>query len=268
MKAVFHRLYSDFFLPQRSADYRAILEKAVEENYKHYTLPEYFALLKKGISESDHQRIFIHRHDIDTDPNTALLFYEAEKEYQIKASYYFRLSTLDKKIMQLFHQDGFEVGYHFEEIADYCKKHHIFSAKELNKHFTAIRELFKTQLRHVEKKAGFKISSIASHGDFVNRKLKTPNYAFITDELLNECGLEFECYNPLLTESFTTMCSDAPYPHFYRGTTPLEAIKAGHRRIHFLSHPRHWKSAPWINLKDNLNRAKEEIPFLLQRNKI
>jgi hypothetical protein len=267
MKAVFHRLYADFFLPQRSADYRAILEKAVEKKYKHYTLPEYYSLLKNGLPADDDQRIFIHRHDIDTDSNTALLFYKAEKEYQIKASYYFRLSTLNKDIMQRLHTDGFEVGYHFEEIADYCKKHRIFSAGELPQHYSAIRDLFKTQLRHVEKTAGFKIRSIASHGDFVNRKLKTPNYAFITEELLSECGLEFECYNPLLTQSFTTMCSDAPYPNFYRGTTPLEAITAGHKRIHFLSHPRHWKSAPWINLKDNLNRAKEEIPFLLQRNK-
>ncbi len=45
--------------------------------------------------------------------STAKKFFEIENKYNVKASYYFRLSTLDYKFMKEIHEYGSEASYHF-----------------------------------------------------------------------------------------------------------------------------------------------------------
>lgn len=266
MKSIYNRFYSDFLLPNRLAEMQQIVIAAKENGYKHFTLPEYFDKITEASFEKD-SKIFLHRHDIDTDVNTARLFYKLEKQEGIKASYYFRQSTIDTLLMKELHEDGFEVGYHFEEIAQFCKDNKIYSSEFVRGNIEKIQQLFLDNLKKLESRIGFKIQTVASHGDFINRMLKIPNHELITQSLLDTAGLKFECYDKRLTESYSILCSDNAYPEFYRGASPLDAIKAGKQSIHFLSHPRHWNSAPVENLKDNVQRVVEGVLVKLNASK-
>ncbi|MBL7923714.1 MAG: hypothetical protein JNL88_05910 [Bacteroidia bacterium] len=251
-----HRLYADFFLPSRMDEYRRLLECALENDYQHLSLPAYFSLLKEGKADPS-KKYFLHRHDIDTDPSTARRFFEIERSLNIRSSYYFRRSTLDIDLFREISSAGFEAGYHYEELSDYCKEKGIQKKDQLPSHYEEIRDRFRKNVHDMETSTGIKICSVAAHGDFVNRHLDVPNFAFVTDDLLQSLGIVLECYNPVLLGSFHFIGSDTSYPQFYRPYNPLRAIEEKVKVIYFLSHPRHWYChIPW-NLRDDLKRLKE-----------
>lgn len=257
---ILNRFYSDYLLPPRWNAFERIITYALEKNYLHITLPDFYI---KTI-DKDHpiaEKIFLHRHDIDTDSKTARKLFEIEKKYGIKSSYYFRRSTFDFKLMNEIKDYGSEVGYHFEELSTFCKKKAIKSKNELTPYYPEICEAFKRNLSEMEKKVGFKIKSIASHGDFINRLIGVPNHAFISRDIMNECGILFECYDPVLINSYTSIISDTTYPNFYKPVSPETAIELGSKTIHFLTHPRHWNSSLASNTNENLTRFWEGIKF-------
>ncbi len=267
IKSIYNRFYSDFLLPDRLVEMQRIIVAAKENGYKHLTLPEYFDRIT-STSKVETSNIFIHRHDIDTDVKTARLFYKLEIQEGIKTSYYFRQTTIDITLMKELHYDGFEVGYHFEEIAQFCKDKKNYSSVFVRENMNEIQDIFLRNLKQLEKDLGFKIQTVASHGDFVNRLLKIPNHELITDEILKTAGLRFECYDKRLTESYSILCSDNAYPQFYRGMSPVDAINSDKNIIHFLSHPRHWRSAPLENLNDNIQRLVEGLSVKINKTKL
>lgn len=250
------RFYADFLMPSRLPEYADLLAAARDHGYRFMTLPQYFlALTQSEINSAE--RIFLHRHDIDTDPATARKFFEAEEAAGVKASYYFRRGNLDTGLFRNVAEAGHEAGYHYEELSDFCKENNIHSTDQLRPYYTEIEKRFLQNLADMENATGHKITSIAAHGDFVNRKLQLPNHAFITPALLKRAGVQLECYHPELLKSFGYTGSDVPYPKFYRPSSPFDAVKSGVRIIYFLSHPRHWRANVLLNLKDNLQRIKE-----------
>ncbi len=254
------RLYSDFFLPSRMEEYRRLIKYALKSGYIHLTLTAYYKLLKENKIDNS-KKYFLHRHDIDTDPATARAFFETECELGVKSSYYFRLKTMDIELQRDLADHDFEVGYHYEELSDICKRKKIKQRQLVPEFYPEIRAMFKKNLTQMEKLSGRKIKSIAAHGDFVNRKIGLPNQAFITNELLSELGLELECYNEELIQSFNYIGSDTTYPAFYRPFSPFLAIDKNIQVIYFLSHPRHWRCNRVINLVDNISRLKEGIAY-------
>jgi hypothetical protein len=258
IKYIYHRIYEDYFMPSRMEEYRRLIEQSLQAGYQHCTLSEYYRLLKNNSLKGTY---FLHRHDIDTDPETAFRFFEIERRYGIRSSYYFRLSTLDVDLMHRINDGGGEVGYHYEELATYCKRKRLNHPLQVLPHYEAIRREFKANLNSVRAACRFPISSIASHGDFANRKLGIPNHAFITQTLMDESGVEFECYNPLLTESYSIACSDSMYPLAYKPVSPFDAIARGEKVIYLLTHPRHWHRAPVWNTLESIRRIKEGILF-------
>mgnify|MGYP006145381963 CR=1 FL=1 len=64
--------------------------------------------------------VLVHRHDIDTDLPTARRMFALEQKHGVRASYYFRLSTLDFGLMRDIERYGSEASYHYEEIATYA----------------------------------------------------------------------------------------------------------------------------------------------------
>ena len=92
------RIYADYFAPSRFEEYGRLIEQALEAGFKHCTVYELYSALREQTPELD-AKIFVHRHDIDTDSAAAWLFFKAEKQFGIKASYYFRLNTLDLRLM-------------------------------------------------------------------------------------------------------------------------------------------------------------------------
>jgi hypothetical protein len=257
MHPVLNRFYADFLLPSKRKVYENLLKTASAQDYQTIGISDFFS----GKHHNEQGRLLILRHDIDTDPESARIFHLTEQKLNMGASYYFRLSTLNVPLMREIHNSGSEVGYHYEELSDYCKKYRIKDPEKAIREFSNIRSFFLENLAMVEKKIGFKITSAASHGDFVNRYLKLPNHSFVTDELLKEAGLVCECYNPSLLEKYSFIASDAQYPKIYRPESPEFALKNKLPVVYLLTHPRHWFPAPLSNLKDNLKRMLAGIQY-------
>lgn len=78
------------------------------------------------------------RHDIDTDVGGARAFFEIEKALGIRASYYFRLSTIDRDLMREINSYGSEVGYHYEELATHAKRYGLNTPAVARAHMDAI----------------------------------------------------------------------------------------------------------------------------------
>jgi len=259
MKGIYNRIYSDFLLPSRLDEYDNLCKKALQKGYFFKTLTDYYHQLDQPNLD---QKVFLHRHDIDTDIKTAERFFRVEEANGIKTSYYFRLSTIDVPLMKAINAAGHEVGYHFEEIAQYCKDYNVHGWEKVTDRMPDIQKRFIDNFLNLEQQLGFKIRSVVSHGDFVNRKLGHQNYELLTPAIREQLGIEMEGYDEKLIASFNYVQSDATFPKFYRKPEhPLQAIEKGYSVIHLLTHPRHWHRAPWENLKDNCMRLVEGFRY-------
>jgi len=252
-----NRIYSDFIMPPRLDEYERVIKQLVEHGYIHTTFREYKQLLDNNKLEN--KRYFVNRHDIDTDIATAKEFFKIEKKYGVKATYYFRLSTLDIAFMQEIENYGSEASYHFEEIAQYCKDQHIKTKEEAIQSLGEIKELFSKNFKNIEKQLGFKMQTVCSHGDFVNRKLKIINNEITKDENLRKrVGILCEAYDKDIMQSFDIYVSDKSYPVFYSPKSIFEYIGKVDK-IYMLTHPRQWKSNFIVNSVDNAKRVVEGL---------
>ena len=251
-----NRIYSDYFMPSRLKEYEKLLEILNENGYKSISIREYKNLLDTNKLNG---KYFVNRHDIDTDVATAKEFFGIEKKYNAKASYYFRLSTLDFKFMKEIEKYGSEASYHFEEIAIYAKQKHIKSKQKIIDSIDEIKELFKENFLMIEKKLGYKLCTVCSHGDFVNRALNIVNNEITKDKnLRKELGILCETYDKDIIDSFDIYVSDRPYPIYYTPKSVFEYI--GKKDIIcMLSYPRQWKTNWLVNTLDNIKRIYEGI---------
>ncbi len=260
LRSVFHRVYSDYFMPSRLGEYENIIKELVSNGYEVISFREYCQRyennhLRKG------DKIFISRHDIDTDIKTAKEFFDIEKKYNVQASYYFRLATLDTEFMKAIESYGSEASYHFEEIAQYCKDNRISEEQEVFKNMEAIRLIFERNFLRIERKIGIKIKTVCAHGDFVNRALGIVNNEITKDiKLRQRLGISFEAYDKEIIENFDAYISDTMYPTFYKPESIFNVI-GKHNVICMLTHPRHWRTNFWVNTLDNLRRLYEGVKW-------
>lgn len=260
MNSVCWRIYGDYLMKNRFGLYRNILEAAIAKGYEHLSMIQFYHLIKEGKLTAD-KKIFIHRHDIDTDKAAAIVFFEIEKSLHIKGSYYFRLSTLDIPLMRKINGYGSEASYHYEELATYCKQKRIKEESRVLQSMSIIKENFKTNFSIIEKQLGYKMQTVASHGDFVNRKLKIANHFLMQEDLRNELGILAESYDHVFTENFSLKISDKEAPVYFTPMHPLHAIEQNHPVICLLTHPRQWRTNFIVNTADNFFRLKEEICY-------
>ncbi|HWY33397.1 MAG TPA: hypothetical protein VNX68_02045, partial [Nitrosopumilaceae archaeon] len=71
---------------------------AIGNGYAHQSIRELFRSISKG--QCPPEKLIVHRHDIDTDVDTARKMFEIEKNLNIHSSFYFRLKTLDFRLMR------------------------------------------------------------------------------------------------------------------------------------------------------------------------
>ncbi|MFM9007124.1 MAG: hypothetical protein ACKORE_00920, partial [Bacteroidota bacterium] len=195
LKTISNRLYSDYLLPDRLKILGKLVKSALEVGYDHRTISKHFHQLGTNPKASV-DRVFMHRTDVDTDAWTARKMFEVFKSFGITSTFYFRRCTVDVSLMRELNDAGFEVGYHYEEIADFCKDQRRIDPILVTKAIPELRVRFLRNLKSMETAAGFKFSSVASHGDFVNRKLGIPNHTLLDADLIAEAGLLVEAYNP------------------------------------------------------------------------
>ncbi|MBB6453299.1 hypothetical protein HNQ94_001747 [Salirhabdus euzebyi] len=261
MKELLYRMHSDFFLPNRLGEYKKILQFAIDNGYEMHSISSFWKEINTGLNPK--KRYFINRHDIDSDIKRARKIVEIEREIGIISSFYFRLSTLDFELMKEIEKSGGEASYHFEEIATYAKEKNIQSRDLLyeEEHMDRIRQDFKTHLHYLREVTGLPMRTVASHGDFANRKLNIINHELLSEDVRKELGIDLEVYDDTFMQYVTSRHADRFYPEFYYPSSPMEAIKNGEKVIYFLSHPRQWGAAPLENAKQVWIRLYEGWKF-------
>lgn len=259
MKALFNRLYSDYLMPSRLARHEQLVELAAQAGYAQPSVRDFYRSLRNGGVTG--QKVLLHRHDIDTDLRTARKLFELEKRQGIRSTFYFRLSTLDLKLMHEIEEYGSEASYHYEELATFAKKHHIKDAAQVRLRLPEIRAEFMANFRLVERRFGKKLATLASHGDFANRRLKLSNTEILADRTLRErCGIECEAYDRDLLDCFDIYIADREPPVYYHPSSPFDAI-GRYNKICLLTHPRQFETSWRDNTRDNLLRVYEGLAW-------
>jgi len=257
MKKLFDRIYSDYAMPSQLAGYESVLHEAMEAGYAQLSVRDFYLGLQQ--STPAHGFAMVHRHDIDTDLRTARKLFEIEKRHQVRSSYYFRLSTLDYRLMHEIEEYGSEASYHYEELATFAKRNRIKQPHEVLRRLPEIKEEFTQNFLSIEQKMGRKMMTVASHGDFANRRLKLQNTVILSDSAVRECcGIACEAYDPTLMKNTDIYISDRPHPQYFHPTAPRDALRR-HSRIYLLTHPRQFETNWTENTKENLGRLYQSL---------
>lgn len=259
MNTVLNRLYSDYIMPSRLRRYEEFLNLANNAGYAQTSVRLFVKSMRDGVCPDE--KIILHRHDVDSDVRTAKKLFAIEKKYNIKASYYFRLSTLDFDLMHEIEDFGSEASYHYEELATFAKKNNIKDSTEIRKRLPEIRDEFLANFNLIQERFGKKLTTVASHGDFANRRLKLSNTEILSDQTLRErCGIECETYDHALLGNFDIYIADRPFPQYYYPTSPFDAL-GRYNKICLLTHPSQWETN-WIeSTKCNFLRLYEGLKW-------
>jgi hypothetical protein len=257
MKNVFNRIYSDYLMPSRLGQYDALLHATNEAGYRQLSVRDFLSATPAPAPPPT----LVHRHDIDSDVRTAAKMFALEAKHGVRASYYFRLSTLDYGLMHEIEAYGSEASYHFEEVSDFAKRHHIKDARVLRSRFPLIRAQFRRNLLTIETKLARKLTTVASHGDFANRRLKVINHEILDDASFRaRCGIAYETYDEALLRRFDLYISDRPHPVYFHPMAPADAL-GRYRAICLLTHPVQWETNWRENTKCNLRRLVETLAW-------
>lgn len=259
MISLLNRLYADYLMPSRLGEYEALLKRARDAGYVQTSVRNFHRELASPHGAP--RRVLVHRHDIDSDLRTAKKMFALEARHGVRASYYFRLTTLDFGFMREIEAAGSEASYHYEEVADYAKRHRIRCPQEIRRRFPEIREQFIRNFNSITERLGMQMVTVASHGDFANRRLKVINHELLCDaNVRGRCGIECESYDSELLRHFDMYISDREFPHYYTPLSPFDAI-GRYERICFLTHPLQWETN-WVETtRCNLRRVAEEIAW-------
>lgn len=177
------------------------------------------------------------------------------------STYYFRKSTIDKRLIQDLEEYGYETGYHYEEIADYEKKHKTRSVKQLENRMDEISSLFRKNLSNFRNITGSKSLSVSSHGDFINVLYNYGNRNILKNQSIrDELGILVEAYDKIVNENVGARFADQILLDEFTGHVE-NAIHQGIECIMILTHPRNWK-VDWIsNTKENVKRMMQGVAY-------
>jgi hypothetical protein len=259
---IYYRLWQDLFMGSRLTGYRALLGRLKELGYQFHTMAEFIEEVTRG----DHfpSPICLLRNDVDSDPRGAAKMFECDREAGVRATYYFRLATLDPTLAARIVAQGGEVGYHFEEIATVAKRLGLRTAKEVQDRLENIREEFRRNVGRFRARSGVLLRTVASHGDFANRRLGVPNQEMLTPALLRELGIVADAYDPRIHAGLAARFTDCPPPQWWKPTDPIMALATRPATVSILVHPRQWICNPAENFRLTVQRIGEEAGWRLR----
>ena len=261
--AVWHRLCADFLMPSRLDSYRELLETAINAGYCILPIGAFWRLIKDGQVDRE-TRYLVLRHDVDTGPRTAALMFDVERSLGVTGSYYFRLSTLDVKLMNAIAADGGEASYHYEELATLAKRLRLHSRDDAIAHLEEGKAAFRLNVDRVRAVTGLPIRVVASHGDFANTALNTPNWVMLADEAFRqEVGIDLETYDDAFMRYVTSRHSDTAPPRSWMSGDPAGALARHEAVVYLLVHPRHWRTDRIVNARDDIGRLREGLIWRL-----
>ena len=260
MKKIIYRLFSNFLMPSRLDELEKLLLIAIFEGYTFVSISHFLDLVRNGKLDR-RARYLMLRHDIDTDVTTARAIWQLECQHGLRGTFYFRLQTANIALMKEIHASGAEVGYHFEEIATVAKKKELKGVINISLLKNDAGELFCSNLTALRQKSGLPLCGIASHGDFINRRLGIVNHELLTPAIRKLMNIDYEAYDDELVSHLSSRFADMEYPGIWKPGNPLDAIQRGDQVIKLLIHPRQWRSSPLVNAQDDLNRIYEGIRY-------
>jgi hypothetical protein len=263
LRRIWARIYGDFLMPSRLGTYRTLLETALRAGYSILSIEQFWALIGSGTVDPA-RRYLVLRNDVDTGPRTAEAMWRIEHSLGITGSYFFRLSTLDLALMNDIAAAGGEASYHYEELASVAKRRHLRSRSDVLEHLTEAQDLFRTNVDRLRAQSGQPIRVVASHGDFVNRKLGLTNWLILDDPAFRrEAGIELETYDHAFMSHVTSRHADLTSPPYWTPADPAEAVTRNELVIYLLVHPRGWHVERALNARDDAVRIREGLLYAL-----
>jgi len=244
-------LFIHYLKNNRIKEYENIIKKALEKEYEVIGLRDYIE-----DKYDKNKKLFLLRHDVDHFSDGTKMMFDIEKKYNVTSSFYFRNATFEPKLMKEIEMYGSESSLHFEPIADFVKANSDIKTKEAlfeTDFEERCLKVLKANLDRFRNLLNIPCSTIASHGEYENSLVKTPNN-YLTEkvETYNYLGIKLEAYNQEMIESVTCYISDVPIEinnGYKYGDRPLEAIDREEEFIMFLSHPNHWHYSWWKQFK-------------------
>ncbi len=260
IKSICKRLKKDLIPKSFKKTYFEFLFDLKTNNFTIASLEECNDII---LSKSKFAKLAGLRHDVDIHNISGnRMFFQIEKDLGITAIYYFRKKTAHshRKFINELLENGFKVGYHYEEGSDIAKLHKISSRDDLFSHVEEIKSLFAKNTGEFRRQFNPDLSSVCAHGDWIDRKLNFINYEFIDQDLLKQCGLAFEAYKSEIFEESQYYLTDTqtdPERWNYEELLQLDVL-------YILTHERSWHSDPISNIRENLVRISESISYNLR----
>ena len=254
-------LYRDFLMPSRLGEYERLLTTALDRGYTPMSVEGFWRRVCAGGLDST-VRYFIVRHDIDTDPATAGAMWRIDRALGAETTFYFRLTTLDIVLMRDIHAGGSEASYHFEELSTLARRDRVRDPEHAVALLPEARRAFARNLARLRSATGLSMRVVASHGDFVNRKLRIPNLVILDDQpFRDDVGIDLEAYDSKFTRHVTARFADGLYPHNWDHGGPMAAIARGDPVVHVVIHPRNWRVDRAGNVKNDVARMLDGVRY-------
>jgi hypothetical protein len=240
----------------RLTEYRSLLSHIKQLGYEFRTMAEFAEAAGRGGAPG--RQTCLLRNDVDSDPGGAARMFACDREAGVRATYYFRLATIDPPLMQEIVRHGGEVGYHYEEIATVAKRLGLRSKKQIDAGLDLMRREFRDNFFRFRARSGVMPRTVASHGDFANRRIGVPNHYLLTRTLMDDLGIVADAYDPRIHAELEARYADCPPPEWWRPQNPLLGLSQAPRTVSILVHPRQWTCAPALNLRLAAERLWEE----------
>lgn len=220
----------------RLRDYKWYLSYAKRKGYEIISLEKFYFL--KDRNKGKH---FVLRHDVDSLELSTRKMFETEMDIGVRSTYYFRKSTIDRRLIKDMLSAGFDVGFHFETIANYIRENDISDKDDID--WSILPDLLKAEIQDFNNEIGYKVKSICSHGAEENIKFNISNNVITENIDTIILGVNFEAYSELLYKDINCHIMDGTITNcfgFSYYENPISAADAGYNNILFLSHPEHW----------------------------
>lgn len=259
-------VYTSIIKNNRLNAYERYIYYAKKNKYKICTMLDFY----NDFLNKNQDKHFVLRHDVDHNGSCTRKMFERELKLGVKSTYYFRFSTIDMELIKEMKNENFEVGLHYESVADYAIQNGIDNSEDLD--WVQIEIQIKNDIKKFQDIVGFPITSICSHGAPQNVSLGVSNNYIFEKQPYQPFGIIFEAYDKELYAQYINChimdCTLREYYGFYYKDNPIDAINSNFKNIVFLAHPSHWyfsQKEKWLNLglllfgKGNWNDSKHQF---------
>jgi hypothetical protein len=257
--SVAFRVHRDYLQRERLRDLERLLRLSLQLGYSTMTLSAF-----AGAGTRTPDRTLLLRHDIDSDLGRARRIWEIERELGVIGSYFFRRSTWDVAFIRELSAAGYEVGYHYEELATAIKERGAGSAGEARGLIALARARMLASVAELRAESGLPLDVFAAHGDFANRAVGVSGAELLADRTFRaDIGARLEAYDVEAHVDARASDGARPQEHWWP-LDPGEALRRGERVVEVLLHPRAWGGAPVENARLDLRRLGEGCLYRLR----